>query len=111
MKTAMQELREDLIISTGTCNKALEEIKDLRTREACQAVVKITIDNILNRIDAELLEMEKEQIRKSYCDGELHFASKQIRTSEQYYNETFKTQTIVTTYRDGTIEVETFKSE
>jgi hypothetical protein len=35
-------------------------------------------------------EMEKEQIRKSYCDGELHFVSKQIRTSEQYYNETFK---------------------
>jgi hypothetical protein len=37
-------------------------------------------------------EMEKEQIRKSYCDGELHFVSKQIRTSEQYYNETFKSE-------------------
>jgi hypothetical protein len=37
-------------------------------------------------------EMEKEQIRKSYCDGELHFVSKQIRTSEEYYNETFKSE-------------------
>ena len=37
-------------------------------------------------------KMFEEQIRKSYCDGELHFASKQIRTSEQYYNETFKSE-------------------
>jgi len=69
MKTAMQDLREDLIISIGTCNKALEEIKDLLIREACQAVVKITIDNILNRIDTELLEMEKEQIENAYLRG------------------------------------------
>ena len=37
-------------------------------------------------------EMEEKQIRKSYCDGELHFVSKQIRTSEEYYNETFKSE-------------------
>jgi hypothetical protein len=92
MKTAMQELKSDLLTAIYTCNEALKEIKDLRTREACQGVVTLTIDNILNRIDTELLEMEKEQIRKSYCDGELHFASKEFRTSEQYYKETFKSE-------------------
>jgi hypothetical protein len=65
MKTAVQELKSDLLIAVSTCNEALEEIKDLRTREACQAVVNLTIDNILNRIDTELLEMEKEQIIKN----------------------------------------------
>jgi hypothetical protein len=71
MKTAMQDLREDLIISIGTCNKALEEIKDLRTREACQAVVNLTIDNILNRIDTELLEKEKIQIENAYHQAQI----------------------------------------
>ena len=65
MKTAMQELRSDLVAAIDTGNKALEEINDLQTRDACQAVVNLTIDNILNRIDTELLEMEKEQIIKN----------------------------------------------
>ncbi len=69
MKTAVQELKSDLLIAVSTCNEALEEIKDLRTREACQAVVNLTIDNILNRIDTELLEMEKEQIKNAYEKG------------------------------------------
>jgi hypothetical protein len=84
MKTAMQELRSDLVAAIDTGNKALEEINDLQTREACQAVVKITIDNILNRIDAELLEMEKEQIIDAYLAGE--------SKDKQYYNETFKSE-------------------
>lgn len=62
MKTAMQELKSDLLTAIHTCNEALEEIKDLQTRNACQTVVNLTIDNILNRIDTELLEMEKEHI-------------------------------------------------
>ena len=100
MRTAMQDLREDLIISIGTCNKALEEIKDLRTREACQSVVNLTIDNILNRIDTELLEMEKEQICNAYEVGitrgmsydEDIYHKKNWSSSEQYYNETFKSE-------------------
>jgi len=102
MKTAMQELREDLIISIGTCNKALEEIKDLRTREACQAVVKITIDNILNRIDAELLEMEKEQMIEfakytSRIDTDKSDMNKVIDfyltlDGEEFVEETFKSE-------------------
>ena len=87
MKTAMQELKSDLLSAIDTCNEALEEIKDLRTREACQVVVNLTIDNILNRIDTELLEMEKEQIIYSIEQ----FAPDWI-DGEKYYNETFKSE-------------------
>jgi hypothetical protein len=97
MKTAMQELRSDLVAAIDTGNKALEEINDLQTREACQAVVKITIDNILNRIDTELLEMEKQQIIDAYDLGSLSDMQYPdpktvIENGEQYYNETFKSE-------------------
>ena len=78
----MQELKSDLLTTIHTCNKALEVIKDLRTREACQAVLNLTIDNILNRIDTELLEMEKEQIMGAWHGD--------YKTAEEYYNQTFK---------------------
>ena len=87
MKTAMQELKSDLLTAIDTCNEALEEIKDLRTKEACQTVVNLTIDNILNRIDTELLEMEKEQI----INAVQSYAPEWI-DAEQYYNETFKSE-------------------
>ncbi len=90
METAMQELRSDLVAAIHTGNKALEEINDLQTREACQAVVKITIDNILNRIDTELLEMEKEQIIEFAKDC-MH-KDDCFFIAEQYYNETFKSE-------------------
>jgi hypothetical protein len=49
----------------------------------------------------KFLELEKQQIMDAYQFGD----------GEQYYNETFKTETIVTEYRDGNIKVETFKSK
>jgi hypothetical protein len=90
MKTAMQELRSDLVAAIDTGNKSLEEINDLQTREACQAVVKITIDNILNRIDTELLEMEEKQIKNAWIDGVLNWDSE--KEVEDYINETFKSE-------------------
>jgi hypothetical protein len=54
-------------------------------------------------------EMEKEQICNAYRVGWINYSPK--TDSEQYYNETFKTETIVTEYRDGSVKVETFKSE
>jgi hypothetical protein len=57
----------------------------------------------------EILEqakaMEKEQITKAY-NSAIPF-----KFGEQYYNETYKTKTIVTEFRDGSVKVETFKSE
>ena len=63
--------------------EALEEIKDLRNREACQKVVTLTLHHILNRIDAELLEMEKQQIMDAHNNRD-------NKSATLYYNETFK---------------------
>jgi len=87
MQTAMQELKSDLLTAIGTCNEALEEIKDLRTREACQAVVNLTIDNIIKRIDTELLAMEKEQIMQAFEHVDFN-----LDDGLHYYNETFKSE-------------------
>ena len=91
METAMQELKSDLLTAIDTCNEALEEINDLQTREACQMVVTITIENILKRIDAELLYLEKEQICNAY-DAGLFDGSMDDGYHKDYYNETFKSE-------------------
>jgi len=102
MKTAMQELKSDLVSAIHTGNKALEEINDLQTREACQAVVKITIDNILNRIDTELLYLEKEQMIEfakytEFIDTDKSDMNKVIDfyltlDGEEFVEETFKSE-------------------
>ena len=91
MKTAMQELKSDLLLAIHTCYESLKEIKDLRTKEACQEVVLMTINNILNRIDNELLEMEKEQIINAFKNGDCNGTFETIN-GKQYYNETFKSE-------------------
>jgi hypothetical protein len=60
MKTAMQELRDDLVATLKTGDEALNEIQDISIRESCQKVVQLTLESIIKRIDEELLEMEKE---------------------------------------------------
>jgi len=77
MKTAMQELRDDLVTTLKTGDEALNEIKDKSIRESCQKVVQLTLESIIKRIDEELLEMEKEQmgyseedVRLAYFQGE-----------------------------------------
>lgn len=87
----MKELKSDLLTAIDSCNAALEEIKDLQTREACQAVLNLTIDNILNRIDTELLEMEKQQIVEAFI-GYDSDTEDNLEVGEQYYNETFKSE-------------------
>ena len=89
MKTAMQELRDDLVMTLKTGDEALNEIKDKSIREGCQKVVQLTLESIIKRIDEELLEMEKEQMKKFY--GKLQVDENNlILDFEQYYNETFK---------------------
>jgi hypothetical protein len=71
-------------------------------------------------------EMEKEQMKDSYKQGfayrdtwnwELNVDWNEDLKEEnenefkKYYNETYKTKTIVTEFRDGSVKVETFKSE
>ena len=87
-QTAMQDLREDLILTEVSAKEPLLEIKNQEIREACQEVVSLTLKNIIKRIDEELLEMEKEQIIHAYNQS-WHFRDKPYETAEKYYNETF----------------------
>jgi hypothetical protein len=92
MKTAMQELRDDLVKSLETGDEALNVIKDKKLRESCQKVVQLTLESIIKRIDEELLEMEKEQTIRFVDEYEYYFLKGGKATMEQYYNETFKQQ-------------------
>lgn len=97
-QTAMQDLRSDLNETLTSANDALMEIKDETVRTACQEIVKITLKNIIKRIDDELLEMEKQQIIDAWDRGQYigsSFPNNQIevefeKDAEQYYNEIFK---------------------
>jgi hypothetical protein len=89
MKTAMQELRSDLVASFEPSAQALEDITDIKVRKACQMVVKKTIDVIIKRIDDELLEMEKNQMRHIY-NNQNQFNDSQFWYFEEFYSQTFK---------------------
>jgi phenylalanyl-tRNA synthetase alpha subunit len=63
-QTAMQELRNDLVKAKEKSITALNDINNEILRKTCQEAVKLTIESIIERIDDELLEMEKQQIIK-----------------------------------------------
>jgi hypothetical protein len=86
-QTAMQNLREDLILTQISVKESLLEIKNQEIREACQKVVSLTLKNIIKRIDEELLETEKQQIIRTFTFAEYSIC---INSGEEYYNETFK---------------------
>jgi hypothetical protein len=63
-------------------------------------------------------EMEKDNVCDAWDDGydkgmrdRIEKISNPVGNAVQYYNETYKTKTIVTEFRDGSVKVETFKSE
>ena len=85
MKTALQDLREDLQLSIDSSNEALNEIEDVKVRLVCQEMVKLTLENVIKRIDEELLETEKNQLVEAYDQAE----GKVIGGGEQYYNRTY----------------------
>ena len=89
----MQELREDLQLTIETAKDALLEIENGDTRIACQEVVRLTLKNIIKRIDDELLEMEKQQIidavEVSIYEMNFYESYRTLQNGEQYYNETF----------------------
>jgi hypothetical protein len=89
-QTAMQDLREDLILTQTSVKDALIEIENQEIRKACQEVVRLTLSNIIKRIDEELLEMEKQQIIDAHIKGH-NEPSSTIKhfDAEQYFNETF----------------------
>jgi hypothetical protein len=93
-QTAMQDLREDLQLTVETAKDALLEIENQEIREACQEVVRLTLKNIIKRIDEELLEMEEQQIIDAYVDGNYDNGMGR-REEKEYYNEKFKNNKIM----------------
>jgi len=88
----MQDLREDLVLTQVSAKDSLIEIENQEIRKACQEVVRLTLKNIIKRIDDELLEMEKEQIIDAYNQGSLDTYRKEPKNGQgiTYYNEKFK---------------------
>jgi len=68
-KTAMLLLKEDLLETINTSVGTLDNINDKEIRCACQNAVTITLNTIISRIDHELFDVEKNQMRKIYNQG------------------------------------------
>jgi serine/threonine protein kinase HipA of HipAB toxin-antitoxin module len=90
--TAMQDLKEDLQETINTAKDALLEIENVGIRIACQEVVRLTLKNIIKRIDDELLQIEKQQIIDAYDKGDIEGGYNSFVTGKQYYNETYNKQ-------------------
>jgi hypothetical protein len=91
-QTAMQELRNDLVKAKEKSITSLNDINNEILRKTCQEAVKLTIKSIIDWIDDELLEMEKQQIINAWNDGLFGSLRKGEDNAEQYYNETFKSK-------------------
>jgi hypothetical protein len=93
-QTAMQELRNDLVKAKEKSIIALNDINNEILRKTCQESVKLTIESIIERIDDELLEIEKQQIvdsfEKGYENGACISDEDPIYHGGNYYNKTFK---------------------
>lgn len=59
----MQDLKEDLSKSIIEVKEAFNEIKNELIRDTCKEAVRITLVEIIKRIDEELIELEKQQIK------------------------------------------------
>ena len=93
----MQDLKQDLAETIDSAKDALHEIENETTRLACQEVVRLTLKNIIQRIDDELLQMEEKQTvdfaRNYVCEClSVAFSGDIIedKEAEQFYTETFE---------------------
>ena len=85
-KTAMQDLRQDLLDTIVNGIYALNQIEDEQIRNVSKNVFKKTINTIISRIDNQLLELEKQQIIDAYRTG---FLSDDIKLDSEYFKEKF----------------------
>lgn len=81
-KTAMQVLKSKIQDAIGEINGEL----NLYSSGYKQCLI-----NIQNDIDAQMMEMEKEQIEDAHYQGYRNFIDT-TEISEKYYNETYKEQ-------------------
>jgi hypothetical protein len=92
MKTTMQELKSDLVLTKETTKNSFLEIENQEIRKVCIGVVEITLNAIIKRIDTELLAMEKEQIIDTWNNAINAVEKDKWESFEQYYKETFKSE-------------------
>lgn len=83
-KTAMLLLKDDLLETIVTGKEALDKIKDVNIKSACKTTLETTIKDIINRIDDELFEIEKNQILKSFEEGFL-----EVIATQEYYDKNY----------------------
>lgn len=96
-KTAMQELKEDLLLTKENSLIELDQIINNEKKEIAKWVLNQTIDKIIERIDTELLELEKQQHNQTWDSAHQagRFEGKGIaeenwQTFKTYFNENFK---------------------
>jgi hypothetical protein len=96
MKTALQETFSEL-------ERLYPHLFDVHTEKGRDFINRFSI----------FLKLEEQQILNAHYDAymNLGFEHLAIDCSEKYFNEIYKTKTIVTEFRDGSVKVETFKSE
>ena len=106
MKTAVEWLVEEI--------KFHAELRQIFKGRVSFIIGESKIDELLKQAK----EMEKDNVCDAWDDGydkgmrdRIEKISNPVGNAEQYYNETYKTKTIVTEFRDGSVKVETFKSE
>jgi len=61
-QTAMSNLLEDLKLTKVSTKESIDIINDKFISKNINEYVQTTLDSVINRIENELLEMEKEQI-------------------------------------------------
>jgi hypothetical protein len=78
--TAMQELRDDLVLTLENGNEALNEISDPFIRETCQKLVEITLNEIIKRIDDELLGKcySEKEVRTAFAIGMDYYTEREV---------------------------------
>lgn len=100
MKTAMQDLKDDLLETIIVGKEAFNLISDEKIKSACKATLEETIKTIITRIDTELLQIEHAQIIKAFNEGWLQCniygltekSRKHFENPIDYYNHEYKTK-------------------
>lgn len=89
MKTAMQELKEDLQESIDGLPETLRSINDPFVRKTVTDAVLIAYKCVLKRIDDEFLEKEKQQFIEAYDEGWKNPSKYRKDGSKYYYKNKF----------------------
>jgi HEPN domain-containing protein len=81
-QSAMMQLKEKLQLEIENITKCVNQDEHLKG-------YKTAFENIVKDIDAQMLEMEKQNIIDAYLDARLEGEFKEPTDGEDYYNQTF----------------------